>query len=45
MALIDKGSILVALVLAYFILKEQLTVRMLGGGALMLAGLFLIAKK
>lgn len=44
-ALIDKGSVVVALVLAYFILKEQLTVRMMGGGALMLAGLFIIAKK
>ncbi len=44
-ALIDKGSILVAIVLAVLILKEQLTLRLIGGGALMLAGLLVIARK
>ncbi len=44
-ALIDKGSILVAVLLAFFILKEQITVRTLLGAACMLAGLFIIAKR
>jgi len=44
-ALIDKGSILVAVLLSFFILKEQITAKTLLGGALMIAGLLIIAKK
>ena len=44
-ALIDKGSILVAIVLACVILKEQITPRVVVGGLLMLAGIVIIAKK
>jgi len=44
-ALIDKGSMIVAVILAYFILKEQITARTWAGGALMVAGLLIIAKK
>ena len=44
-ALIDKGSIIVAIALACFILKEQLTVRVIAGALLMLAGLIIIARK
>lgn len=44
-ALIDKGSILVAIVLACVILKEQITLRVALGGLLVLAGLAVIAKK
>ncbi len=44
-ALIDKGSILVAIVLAWVILKEQITPRIVLGGLLILGGLAVIAKK
>lgn len=44
-ALIDKGSIVVAVVLAVWILKEQVTAKTLGGAALMIAGLLLIARR
>jgi len=44
-ALIDKGSILVAIVLACVILKEQITPKIALGGVLILAGLAVIAKK
>ena len=44
-ALIDKGSVVVAILLAAIILKEQITLRTIGGGLLMIAGLLLIAKK
>ncbi|MEJ0089613.1 MAG: EamA family transporter [Limisphaerales bacterium] len=44
-ALIDKGSVVVAVVLAAFILKEQITWRVIFGGLLMLTGLLIIAKK
>jgi len=44
-ALIDKGSILISIVLACFILKEQITARTLLGGAMMLGGLAVIASK
>jgi transporter family protein len=44
-ALIDKGSILVAIVLAVVVLKEQLTIRVVLGGILMLAGMVIIARK
>lgn len=45
LALIDKGSMVVAVLLAYFILKEQITAKTLLGGSLMLAGLLIIARK
>jgi bacterial/archaeal transporter family protein len=44
-ALIDKGSMVVAVLLAALILKEQITVRTLAGAALMVAGLLVIARK
>ncbi len=44
-ALIDKGSMVVAVLLAAVILKEQLTLRTLAGAALMVAGLLVIARK
>ncbi len=44
-ALIDKGSIIVAVLLAALILKEQITLRTLTGGILMVVGLLIIARK
>lgn len=44
-ALIDKGSMVVAVILAFFILKEQITWKTLIGGSLMVAGLLVIARK
>jgi len=44
-ALIDKGSMVVSVLLAAVILKEQLTARTLTGVALMVAGLLIIARK
>jgi transporter family protein len=44
-ALIDKGSMVVAVLLAALILKEQITARALAGAALMLAGLLVIARR
>jgi len=44
-ALIDKGSVLVAVLFAGLILKEQITAKTIVGGALMIAGLLVIAKK
>lgn len=44
-ALIDKGSVVVAVLLAALILKEQITARTLTGAALMVAGLLIIARK
>jgi transporter family protein len=44
-ALIDKGSMVVSVLLAALILKEQITVRTLMGAALMVAGLLVIARK
>jgi len=44
-ALIDKGSMVVAVILAFFILKEQITFKTIIGGSLMLAGIFVIARK
>ena len=44
-ALIDKASILVALLLAALILKEQITLRTLCGAACMITGLIIIARK
>ncbi|HMN45796.1 MAG TPA: EamA family transporter [Povalibacter sp.] len=44
-ALIDKGSIVVAVVMAVLVLKEALTLQKLAGAALILCGLFVIARK
>ena len=42
---IDKGSVVVAIVLASLLLKEVITLRMMTGAALIVAGLLVIAKK
>lgn len=44
-ALIDKGSVVVAMLLAWLVLREVITVRMLIGAALIVAGLIVIARK
>lgn len=44
-ALIDKGSVVVAIVLASLLLKEVITLRMMTGAALIVAGLLVITKK
>ena len=44
-ALIDKGSVLVAIVLAWLILKEAITLRTILGAGMVFAGLLIIAKK
>lgn len=44
-ALIDKGSVVVAVLLACWILKEQITLKVISGGLLMIIGLMIIAKK
>lgn len=44
-ALIDKGSVVVAIVLASLLLKEVITLRMMTGAALIVAGLLVIARK
>lgn len=44
-ALIDKGSMIVAVALAAIILKEQITIRTFAGAALMAAGMLVIARK
>jgi transporter family protein len=43
-ALIDKGSVIVAVLLAFLVLREPLTLNKCAGGALMVAGLYLIAR-
>ncbi len=44
-ALIDKGSVLVAIVLAWIFLKEALTLRILIGAALVISGLIIISRR
>lgn len=44
-ALIDKGSVVVAMLLAWVLLREVITLRMAIGAALIVAGLLIIAKK
>jgi transporter family protein len=44
-ALIDKGSILVSIALAALVLHEQITLRVVSGGALILAGLLIVSRK
>ena len=43
-ALIDKGSVVVALLLAWLLLGETITTAKLVGGCLILGGLFVIAR-
>jgi transporter family protein len=44
-SLIDKGSVVVAILLAWWFLKEIITMRMVIGTCLIVAGLLVIAKK
>lgn len=44
-ALIDKGSVVVAIFLAWLLLKEAITLRILIGGALIVGGLLVMVKK
>lgn len=44
-ALVDKGSVLVAMLLAWLLLREAITPRMLAGAALILSGLLVVARK
>jgi len=44
-ALIDKGSVVIAILLAWWLLKEAITLRLMLGALLIVAGLFVIAKK
>ena len=44
-ALIDKGSVVIAILLAWLLLKEAISLRIALGAALIVAGLFVIAKK
>lgn len=44
-ALIDKGSVLVALPLAWLVLREQFTLRTLLGAALVAAGLWVLSRR
>ncbi|MGY8831212.1 MAG: EamA family transporter [Pseudomonadales bacterium] len=44
-ALIDKGSVVVAMLMAWLLLREVFTLRMLAGAGLIVAGLLVIAKK
>lgn len=44
-ALIDKGSVVIAILLAWLLLKEVITLRIVLGAALIIIGLSIIAKK
>lgn len=44
-ALIDKGSVVIAILLAWLLLKEVITIRMVIGAAFIVFGLIIIAKK
>ncbi|WP_256659872.1 EamA family transporter [Pseudomonas sp. LS-2] len=44
-ALIDKGSVIDAMLLAGLVLREIITLRMITGAGLIVAGLLVIAKK
>ena len=44
-ALIDKGSVVIAILLAWWLLKEVITLRIAIGALMIVAGLFVIAKK
>ena len=44
-AIIDKGSFIVAIILAWIILKEQITLRIVIGCAFILTGLLIVSRK
>jgi bacterial/archaeal transporter family protein len=44
-ALVDKSSVLIAILLAWWLLKEAITLRMMFGALCILVGLFVISKK
>jgi len=44
-ALIDKGSVVIAIILAWVLLKEVISLRMIFGAAFIVLGLIIIAKK
>lgn len=44
-ALIDKGSFIVAVLMAWLILKEQMTLRVVIGSLFILVGLLVVSKK
>lgn len=44
-ALIDKGSVIIAMLLAWIFLREEITLRMVAGAGLIVAGLLILAKK
>ena len=44
-ALIDKGSFIVAVVLAWILLKEQITARIMLGSGLILSGLIVVSRR
>lgn len=44
-ALIDKGSVIIAIILAWVLLKEVITLRTIIGAAFIVLGLLVIAKK
>ena len=44
-ALIDKGSVVIAIILAWVLLKEVISLRMVFGAAFIVLGLIIIAKK
>ncbi len=44
-ALIDKGSVVIAILLAWLLLKEVITLRIVLGAAFIIVGLGIIAKK
>jgi uncharacterized membrane-anchored protein len=41
----DKGSVVIAILLVWWLLKEAITLRLIIGALLIVAGLFVIAKK
>ena len=44
-ALIDKGSVVIAILLAWIILKEAITLRIVVGASLIVLGMFVISLK
>ena len=44
-ALIDKGSVVVAMLLAFLLLREVISLRMMAGAAMIVGGLLVIAKR
>lgn len=44
-AIIDKGSFIVAVLLAWFVLKEQITMRVIFGCTLIFAGLLVVSRR